>query len=271
MAPHSAALELSVIMPAYNEEATIEPVVQEHLAVLRNLGEPVVRWELVCLDDASTDGTGAILDQLAAQEPGLRVLHNRENAGIFAGFEHLAHAANGTHIYMTAADGQWPASNLTRLLRFSLEHQADLTIGVRTTKGKVYSLRRRLVSAAFNNLALLLFGVRTHDAGSIKFGIRELFTTELVSRGPFTEAERIIRASRGGFRVGFTPIEFGSRNGGTETGARWANVLAGVSDCLTCTLALRVAPLWSGRSAVGNGTGASTRLTRTTAGTPIVR
>jgi glycosyltransferase involved in cell wall biosynthesis len=236
------AIRLSVIMPAYNEEASIEQVVLEHAEVLRGLGDTIADWEIVCLDDASTDSTGLILERLAAREPHLRVIRNATNGGIFAGFARLALAAKGTHIYMTASDGQWPATNLKRMLDHGLTAKADLVVGVRTTKSDVYTLKRRIVSAGFNLVSPLVFGVRTHDAGSVKFGLRELFIFPLVSRGPFTEAERIIRATRAGFKIAFVPIEFGSRHGGVETGARWANVAAGLRDCFAYARAYGVGP-----------------------------
>jgi glycosyltransferase involved in cell wall biosynthesis len=238
------ALRVSIIMPAYNEEASIERVVVEHVDVVRRLDDVVADWEVVCLDDASTDHTAEILERLAAREARLRVIRNSRNCGIFDAFSRLAYAAQGTHIYMTASDGQWPASNLEQLVRSSLSEGVDLVVGVRTSKRQVYSLKRRIVSAGFNLMPPLLFGVRTHDAGSIKFGLRELFTAPMISHGGFIEAERIIRAVRGGYKVAFVPIEFGSRQGGVETGARWANVASALRDCLACSRAYGIEPTW---------------------------
>jgi glycosyltransferase involved in cell wall biosynthesis len=240
-ATKSKSIYLSVIMPAFNEEASIEPVVYEHLAVLRRLSDVLAGWELLCLVDCSTDRTGQILAYLADLEVGVRVLRNSHNAGIFHAFERLAQAAAGTHVYMTASDGQWPAVNLERMLRLTLAKGPDLVIGVRTNKHDVYTLRRRLVSGCFNLLPEVVFGVRTSDAGSIKFGRREVFTLPLVSHGAFREAERIILARRLRYRVEFVPIVFRARAAGAETGARWSNVVAGVWDCVLCARAYGIA------------------------------
>ena len=64
---------LSVVLPAYNEQSTIEGVVLEHHRVLCSLENRLSDWEIVCLDDASTDSTPAILKKLAASVPKLRV------------------------------------------------------------------------------------------------------------------------------------------------------------------------------------------------------
>jgi hypothetical protein len=80
------------------------------------------------------------------------------------------------------------------------------------------------VSDSFNFLPRLLFGVRTHDAGSI-----ELFRSDT-----FREAERIIRASRRGYRIGAIQVEHHERSRGRATGARVSLVVLSVVDLLRC-------------------------------------
>jgi len=223
---------LSVVMPAYNEEASIEQVILEHLQVLERIQE-IADWEIVCLDDGSVDQTPKILERVAESNEKLRVIRHPENRGIYESFAHLFQAARGTHIYATAADGQWPAANLIRMLP-SIASGSDLVVGVRLNRQEVYSLQRRLVSSAFNLLPLLLFGVKTVDAGSIKLGTRDVFALDLISQSPFVEAERIIRAQRSGYQVDFVPIEFLPRLGGKATGAKWGNIVASTHDCIRC-------------------------------------
>ena len=112
---------LSLVIPAYNEEKNIKDVLDEHIM---RLGE-VEQWEIICLDDASTDGTWALLEAYARQEPRLRLLRHETNRGISPSFQHLFEEAKGDFIYLTAGDGQWPAENLTRLLKKYQETQAD--------------------------------------------------------------------------------------------------------------------------------------------------
>lgn len=57
---------LSVVLPVYNEERTIEQVVSDHYNILMSLGRHIADWEIVCLDDASSDGTASILRRLEA-------------------------------------------------------------------------------------------------------------------------------------------------------------------------------------------------------------
>jgi glycosyltransferase involved in cell wall biosynthesis len=222
---------LSIVMPAYNEEAHIESVIREHLDAVAQLSASLADWEIVCLDDASNDSTATIVEQLSEHRKEIRLLRHAQNKGIYQSFTDLYFNARGTHIYATGSDGQWPAGNLLKMFP-SLLAGAELVVGVRQNRKAIYSLRRRLVSHAFNFLAKLLFGIPTRDAGSIKLGVREIFTLDLISRSPFVEAERIIRAHKRGHRVEFVPITFLARSHGKAKGASLRNIVASLRDCL---------------------------------------
>ncbi len=195
----------------------------------------IARWEIVCVDDASSDGTSASLERLAATISGLRVVRHSRNLGIFRSFADGFAVAKGTLVYATGADGQWPATNLQPMVA-RVVAGADLVVGVRLNRKQVYNLKRRFVSLAFNLSTRLLFGVKTQDAGSIELGARDIFRLDLISRSPFVEAERIIKGQQCGYRV---DVEFRVRGGGKETGAQWSNVVASTRDCPRVRAVLR--------------------------------
>jgi len=221
---------LSVIIPAYNEEATIERVVLDHAQVLVSVQSKLQDWEIICLDDASTDQTRKVLEGLQSKVPRLRIIHHDTNQGIYQSFTDLAHAARGTHVFQTAADDQWPAENLRRLLEVTEKESCNLVIGVRSNRGEIYSLWRQILSWGFNLIPKLLFGIETKDANSIKMGTREVFTRPLISNSFFGEIERIIETHRSGGRIGYAPIRFLSRTKGKATGAKWKNIFSTVRD-----------------------------------------
>jgi polyisoprenyl-phosphate glycosyltransferase len=224
-------MELSVVMPVYNEEATVERAVGEHVRVLERLKQ--CDWEILCVDDASIDASADILERLSRADSRVRLLRHRENRGIYESFDDLFRNARGTYIYMTASDGQWPAENLERMFPL-LGKGADLIVGVRQNRSEVYGLKRQAISYAYNFLPRLLFGVKTADAGSVKLGRSEIFRLNLISRSPFAEAERIIRAREYGYRVEFVPIRFQPRGGGKENGAKWSNIKGSLRDLYRC-------------------------------------
>jgi glycosyltransferase involved in cell wall biosynthesis len=221
---------LSIVMPAYNEQPHIESVIREHVETVTRLADCLHDWEIVCLDDGSHDGTAAVIESLSGENNKIRLVRHTENKGIFRSQTDLYHDARGTHIYSTGSDAQWPAANLLKMFP-PLTAGADLVVGVRQNRKEIYSLRRRIVSHAFNLLPKLLFGLGTRDAGSVKLGVREAFTCNVISRSPFAEAERIIRAYKRGHRVEFVPIEFLSRTHGKAKGASLRNVVASLGDC----------------------------------------
>lgn len=110
----AAAPDLSVVVIAFDEEDCLEPVVDELRAALD--GAAGLRWEIVGVDDGSTDGTPAILDRLAALDPRIRAVH-QPNKGIGgalrAGFDH----ARGGHVTWVPADGQIAPETVLELYR----------------------------------------------------------------------------------------------------------------------------------------------------------
>ena len=222
-------------MPAYDEEHHIEAVINEHLNSIAQLSDSLDGWEIVCLDDGSKDGTAAVIERLERQTNKVRLIRHPRNKGIYQSQTDLYHNARGTHIYSTASDAQWPAGNLLKMWP-ALRAGADLVVGVRQNRKEIYSLRRQFVSYMFNLLPKLLFGIDTRDAGSIKLGVREVFSSDVISRSPFADAERIIRGHRHGYRIEFVPIEFLPRTHGKAKGASLRNVVASLRDCFRLAL-----------------------------------
>ena len=224
---------LSVVMAAYNEEASIGSVVSDHCRVLQQLGRFLTAWEILVVDDASEDATFSILEGLQKRMPELRVVQNPKNQGIFGAYARCYREARGTHIYCTGSDGQWPAENLSLMVPRAVAG-SDLIVGVRTNRRNVYSFARRLISFAFNAITWLIFAVDVQDAGSLKLGTRQVFELSLVSSSPFVEAERIAKAYYTGLQIEFVPIQFLVRAHGKAKGASWRNIQSSLQDVSRC-------------------------------------
>ncbi len=205
---------LSIVIPAYDEARSIEPVVRESLRVAKEVCPNI---EVLVCDDGSTDGTGAIADRLAAADARVRVLHEPRNRGIEASIRRLYAAARGEYIFLICADGQWPAESLLSMAR-AIRDGADIVVGTRSNKRRVYTVYRRLLSAAYGWIVVAL-GSSAGDPGSIKLGRADLLRAPVVSRGVFAEGERLIRAARAGHRIDECPVEFQPRRSGRATGA----------------------------------------------------
>lgn len=124
-------IDLSVVVPVYDELDNLDSLVARIRATLDQSG---MAWELVVVDDGSTDGSGQRLDELAESEPRLRVLHFTANCGqsaaLDAGFRH----ARGRLTAVLDADLQTFPEDLPELVGILEESQVDAVVGIRTDR-----------------------------------------------------------------------------------------------------------------------------------------
>lgn len=122
--PPIQAACLSVIMPVYNEAATVGEVIAIVLA------QPAVA-ELICVNDCSTDGSGTVLDQLAASEPRIRAFHHEVNQGKGAALRTGISQATSPLVIIQDADLEYDPSEYPRVIRPILQNHADVVFGSR--------------------------------------------------------------------------------------------------------------------------------------------
>jgi len=170
--------ELSIIVPAYNEQARLEPTLRTYLRYFRGRGQP---FELIVVDDGSLDATTALVDRLAAEAAELRLIRLAENRGKGYAVRSGVVNARGRLVLFADADGATPPAEFARL-HDAVAAGADVAIGsrvVRTDGVAVRSrLHRRLIGRAFHALVRLC-GV--HDIADTQCGFK-LF------RGPVAHA-----------------------------------------------------------------------------------
>lgn len=215
---------VSVCFPAYNEEATIGAVLQEAHELL---SKSALKYEILVCNDGSKDRTRALIEDMAAFLPHLRVLHHPRNLGIRATFEHLYSEAANEFVFLNATDRQWKTSIVFDMLALT----TDWDVIVASRIERHYGTMRRFISWGFNKVPSILFGVQTFDAGAVKLMRREIIQRfTLVSRSPFSEAERLIRAARAGYRITQLPVEISARRTGVAHGVTFAVVLSSLID-----------------------------------------
>ena len=168
-----SAPALSVVIPVHNEAENIGPLVEE---VRRSLAGRVA-YEIVLVDDASTDATPARIDSLAASLPEVRVIRHGRNAGQSTAVRSGVHAARGALIATLDGDGQNDPADLPRLLaRYEAESDGGVLMvaGHRTTRKD--TAVTRLSSRVANVVRGALLGDHTPDTGcGLKLFPRALF------------------------------------------------------------------------------------------------
>jgi dolichol-phosphate mannosyltransferase len=214
-----------VVLPTFNEAENIEAIVARVSRVLEHAAPRGFR--ILIVDDDSPDGTGAIADRLAAELPGVQVLHRSVREGLgpayVAGFRH-ALAGGAAYVMEMDADGSHDPSDLARLLAAVRDGGADLALGSRYVHGgriSDWSLVRRATSRGGCWYARVALGLDVRDlTGGFKcFAAEVLDAIDLGtvrSRGYAFQVELTYRAVRAGFRVQEVPITFGERAYGSS-------------------------------------------------------
>jgi glycosyltransferase involved in cell wall biosynthesis len=153
-------MELSIVIPVYNEEENVEPLIREINGVLAPLGKTC---EIVAVDDGSKDGTFTALRRLHCTEPCLKVVRLKRNFGQTAALAAGLAYAQGEIIVLMDGDGQNDPADIPALLQ-KLQEGDDLVVGWRFNRQDPF-LNRRLPSMIANRLISWTTKVKLHDYG----------------------------------------------------------------------------------------------------------
>jgi glycosyltransferase involved in cell wall biosynthesis len=203
---------LSFVFPMYNEIDNIESCVKGAMQIGDILGSD---YEIVVVDDASTDGCGALADKLAELYPVIKVIHhpvNRKLGGALkTGF------ANVTKQYVLYMDSDLPLDFDDVCAAIPQIGAADMLIGYRLSRAE--SLRRKFISKVYNRTIRLLFGLKVHDVNfSFKLFKQEiLHQIDLKSEGSFIDAELLIEAYQKGYVIREIGLNYYPRVAGVST------------------------------------------------------
>ena len=218
---------LSVVVPVYNEERSIELLYDEIAAAL----DPLEReWEAVFVDDGSSDGSFAALTRLHARAPNVRVVRLRRNFGKAAALAAGFRQAAGEVLVTIDADGQDDPGEIPRLLA-KLDEGFDLVSGWKTQRRD--PLRRRVVSRVFNVVTGWVSGVRLHD---MNCGLKAYRAEVVDGLALYGELHRFlpVLAHERGFRIAELPVHHRPReHGRSRYGLE--RYLRGFFDLITVT------------------------------------
>jgi len=153
-------IDVTVAIPVYNEAENIPILYERVRAAMEALGR---RWELVLVDDGSTDGSAAALDRIAAGDPRVVILHFRRNYGQTAAFMAGMDHARGAIIVPMDGDLQNDPADIVNLLA-KLDEGYDVVSGWRKDR-QDHAIKRNLPSRLANGLISRVSGVHLHDYG----------------------------------------------------------------------------------------------------------
>jgi glycosyltransferase involved in cell wall biosynthesis len=226
---------VSLVIPAYNEEAGLAATAGRCLSTLSRTTDD---WEVVMLDDHSTDRTYEIMEDVQRVDPRrIRIARHPVNLGIARTFEDLYRMATKDFVFLIPADGEYPPEVLAECMPLLDDH--DIVLCRRRHKN--YTPTRHAVSVGFQVLPRLLFGVDLFDPGTVKCMRREIIQRiPTISRGVFVEAERLIRALKCGYRMAVVEIVQEPRRGGIARGASLRLVREALYDLVSVWFHLQI-------------------------------
>ncbi|MFH1023581.1 MAG: glycosyltransferase family 2 protein [Planctomycetota bacterium] len=220
-------LLLSVVIPAYNEEENLRVHAPRILEALRRHAPG---FEVLVVDDGSTDESAAVAESLAAAEPRVRVLRHGENRGPGSGVFTGIAAARGEFVMFLPADVAIDLEQLPRYIEAA--RGADVVVGIRSDR-RDYTLFRKFVSVVNIALIRFLFRMRERQFNYVHLYRRRIFDHFTVdSRGVFITAEILIRARDCGFRLTEVEIAYVPREFGTATCGRVRVIARTVRDLI---------------------------------------
>jgi glycosyltransferase involved in cell wall biosynthesis len=215
-APLAQRIRVSVLVPARNEYENIPELAARVACGFDAAGVPEGAGELVLVDDGSTDGTGALAEQLQAQYPFLCVLHHRRNLGLTAALHTGFQFVRGDLILFLPADLESDPGTDIPLLVAKLDEGYDVVAGWRQGRkeGKVFA------SGIYNAVSRRLFGLTAHDMNWIKGFQREVIETLPPLRSDWHRFLLHIAAQQG-YRIGEVPVEWHRRRAGRSHFGFW--------------------------------------------------
>jgi glycosyltransferase involved in cell wall biosynthesis len=198
---------ISVVVPLLNEEGSLQELYTEIAAALEPRGEP---FEVVFVDDGSTDGSGTVLSRLHEEHANVVVVRLRRNFGKAAALKAGFLEASGDVIVTIDADLQDDPAEIPQLLA-KLDEGFDLVSGWKTRRND--PLSRRLFSRLFNWTNALISGVRLHD---VNCGLKAYRAEVVQGMRLYGELHRFlpVLAAYQGYRVAEIPVNHRARQHG---------------------------------------------------------
>ena len=217
--------DLSVVFPVYNEEENIPILLDEIAKALDG------KWsyEIVAVDDGSTDRSLDVLRASRAKHPMLRVLAFEKNSGQTAALDAAWRAARGTFVVSLDADLQNDPADIPAMMRTLEESNADMVIGVRVNRHDTWS--RRMQSKIGNGVRNWITRDQITDTGcSLKLVRREAIDRVKLYTGMHRFLPTLVRMQ--GYKVAEMPVNHRARQFGVSKYGAMNRAFRGLVDCL---------------------------------------
>jgi dolichol-phosphate mannosyltransferase len=226
---------VSVFVPAYNEVANLVPTVE---TVSRALDETVDEYEIIVVNDGSTDGTAEVADALAAANPRVVTLHNPGNRGLGYGWMRAIEAARMASFVFIPGDNTWPYPSLRDL--FGSMGAAEIVTSY-PINSEIRVPARRVLSSAYTFGLNLLFGLDLrYYHGLTIYPIEFLRSDVITTYGFASMAEALLRAIHRGYAYVAVPCAIEERATGRSNALNVHNLRSVIGTIFRLFVELRL-------------------------------
>lgn len=230
--------ELSVFFPAYNEEDNIKQTVTKAIKVLKEITST---WEVIVIDDGSTDQTGQIIKEIQKEYPEkVKLITHSPNQGYGAALKSGLYNAQYEWIAFTDADGQFDFREIYHFIDEAKREDADLVIGYRLQRQDPFW--RILIGQLLKIWNFIWYRVWFRDADCGFKLIKKKVVDEiprLETESAITETEFLIRAKRAGFKFSEVGVKHYPREEGAQTGGNFKVIFKAVKESFKLWKALK--------------------------------
>ncbi len=207
-------ISISVFFPCYNEQDNIDTTVEKSLHVLEKLDAD---FEVIIVNDGSTDRTGQIANEIAGRDSRIKVIHHPHNLGYGAALQSGFKSASRELVFYTDGDGQFDIEEMPPLLPLMKDY--DIVSCYRLNRQD--NLIRKINGWCWTKLVCSLFDMKMRDIDcAFKLYKREIFDNiQLSSTGALIDTEILARAIRKGYRITQKGVHHYPRKAGASTGS----------------------------------------------------
>lgn len=205
---------ISVVIPAYNEEETVESVAHEVVRVLSRITKD---YELVLINDGSADKTREIINRLATKNKHIRAVHHKANRGFTGAMKTAFASAKKDLVFLAPADGQFDFNQLKSFIDAINDYDAAIAYRVKNEE----SFSRKLNSKFFHLLCRIFFGIYFREISTVSMWRRKVLQSikiESDDRSAMMLPELIYKAIQKKYKFIQVPIHWKLRRGGEAKG-----------------------------------------------------
>jgi glycosyltransferase involved in cell wall biosynthesis len=223
---HRIKETISLVMPAYNEEANIRRVISDGLKELRKLTND---FEIVVVNDASTDKTRAIVEDMIKKDKRIKLINKKINGGCGAALITAYKNAKKDLIFYVPSDNQIRVKEIHKYI--SKINDNDVVIGYNIIRKD--NILRKIKSRLYHFGLALLYGLYFKQiTSSPLYRNKVIKSMTIESRSPFLAAEILYKAKRAGFKIAQVGMEHSPRVGGRATGSSFKEMSRTIWDMI---------------------------------------